>query len=45
MDGNDRKNRARYAGFYTLAVHRFWEDLSWQRKHEPIEWLEKLIQP
>jgi 3-methyladenine DNA glycosylase/8-oxoguanine DNA glycosylase len=33
----------RYAGFRALAVHYFWEDLFWRRKHEPVEWLEKLI--
>ena len=26
-----------------LAVHYIWEDLFWKRKHEAIEWLEKLI--
>jgi hypothetical protein len=26
-----------------LAVHYFWEDLFWRRKHEPVDWLEKLI--
>ena len=33
----------RYAGFRALAVHYFWEDLFWRRKHEPVEWLESLI--
>jgi 3-methyladenine DNA glycosylase/8-oxoguanine DNA glycosylase len=33
----------RYAGFRALAIHYFWEDLFWRRKHEPVEWLEKLI--
>jgi 3-methyladenine DNA glycosylase/8-oxoguanine DNA glycosylase len=33
----------RYAGFRALAVHYFWEDLFWRRKHQPVEWLEKLI--
>jgi 3-methyladenine DNA glycosylase/8-oxoguanine DNA glycosylase len=33
----------RYAGFRALAVHYFWEDLFWRRKHEPVEWLENLI--
>jgi 3-methyladenine DNA glycosylase/8-oxoguanine DNA glycosylase len=26
-----------------LAVHYVWSDLFWRRKHEPVEWLEKLI--
>lgn len=26
-----------------LAVHYVWQDLFWKRKHEDIEWLEKLI--
>ena len=26
-----------------LAVHYFWEDLFWMRKHEHIEWLNRLI--
>lgn len=34
---------ARFGGYRTLAVHYFWEDLFWRRKHEPVEWLEKLI--
>jgi 3-methyladenine DNA glycosylase/8-oxoguanine DNA glycosylase len=33
----------RYTGFRALAVHYFWEDLFWRRRHEPVEWLEKLI--
>jgi hypothetical protein len=33
----------RYAGFRALAVRYFWEDLFWRRKHEPVDWLEKLI--
>ena len=33
----------RYGGYRMLAVHYFWEDLFWRRKHEPIDWLEKLI--
>jgi len=33
----------RFAGYQTLAVHYFWEDLFWRRKNEPVEWLERLI--
>ena len=33
----------RFGGYRMLAVHYFWEDLFWKRKHEEIEWLEKLI--
>jgi len=33
----------RFGGYRVLAVHYFWEDLFWRRKHERIEWLEKLI--
>lgn len=33
----------RYAGFRALAVHYFWEDLFWRRKHESVGWLEDLI--
>lgn len=33
----------RFAGYRTIAVHYIWEDLFWKRKHEKIEWLEKLI--
>jgi 3-methyladenine DNA glycosylase/8-oxoguanine DNA glycosylase len=33
----------RFGGYRMLAVHYFWEDLFWRRKHEPVEWLEKLI--
>ncbi len=32
-----------FAGYRALAVHYLWEDLFWRRKHEPVEWLEKLI--
>lgn len=32
-----------YSKDSTLAIHYFWEDLFWKRKHEHIEWLEKLI--
>ena len=33
----------RFGGYRMLAVHYFWEDLFWRRKHEKIWWLEKLI--
>lgn len=33
----------RFGGYRALAVHYIWEDLFWKRKHEKIEWLEKLI--
>ena len=33
----------RFGGYRMLAVHYLWEDLFWKRKHEEIEWLEKLI--
>jgi 3-methyladenine DNA glycosylase/8-oxoguanine DNA glycosylase len=26
-----------------LAVHYVWEDLFWRRRHEPVDWLERLI--
>ena len=32
-----------FGGWRMLAVHYFWEDLFWRRKHEPVDWLEKLI--
>ena len=32
-----------YGGYRALAVHYFWEDLFWTRKHAPVPWLEKLI--
>ncbi|MDD1713401.1 MAG: hypothetical protein LUQ69_09585 [Methanoregulaceae archaeon] len=32
-----------FTGYRALAVHYFWEDLWWQRKNQPVEWLEKLI--
>jgi len=32
-----------FAGWRNLAVHYIWEDLFWRRKHESVEWLEKLI--
>jgi 3-methyladenine DNA glycosylase/8-oxoguanine DNA glycosylase len=33
----------RFGGYRELAVHYFWEDLFWRRKHGEVEWLEKLI--
>jgi 3-methyladenine DNA glycosylase/8-oxoguanine DNA glycosylase len=33
----------RYGEYKMLAVHYFWEDLFWRRKHDSVEWLEKLI--
>ena len=33
----------RFGGYRMLAVHYFWEDVFWRRKHEKIGWLEKLI--
>jgi 3-methyladenine DNA glycosylase/8-oxoguanine DNA glycosylase len=33
----------RFGEYEMLAVHYIWEDLFWRRKHEPVEWLEKLI--
>jgi 3-methyladenine DNA glycosylase/8-oxoguanine DNA glycosylase len=33
----------RFGKHKMLAVHYVWEDLFWRRKHEDIEWLEKLI--
>lgn len=33
----------RFPGYKMLAVHYFWEDLFWKRKHGKSEWLEKLI--
>lgn len=33
----------RYGAYRQMAVHYLWEDLWWKRKHEHIEWLEKLI--
>lgn len=35
--------REHFSGYRALAVHYIWEDLFWKRKHEKIEWLEKLI--
>jgi len=32
-----------FGGYKVLAVHYVWSDLFWRRKHEPVEWLEKLI--
>lgn len=33
----------RFGKYKMLAVHYIWEDLFWRRKHEDIDWLEKLI--
>lgn len=33
----------RFGEYRSLAVHYVWEDLFWKRKHEHVEWLEKLI--
>jgi len=33
----------RFGEYKMLAVHYIWEDLFWQRKHKPVEWLEELI--
>ena len=33
----------RFPGYKMLAVHYFWEDLFWKRKHGKSEWLKKLI--
>jgi 3-methyladenine DNA glycosylase/8-oxoguanine DNA glycosylase len=33
----------RYPGYRSLAIHYFWEDLFWRRRHEPVPWLETLI--
>jgi 3-methyladenine DNA glycosylase/8-oxoguanine DNA glycosylase len=33
----------RYPGYRMLAIHYFWEDLFWRRRHEPVPWLETLI--
>jgi 3-methyladenine DNA glycosylase/8-oxoguanine DNA glycosylase len=33
----------RYGKYKMLAVHYVWEDLFWRRKHQPVDWLEKLI--
>lgn len=33
----------RFGEYRMLAVHYFWEDLFWRRKHESVPWLEKLI--
>ncbi|MGC9469849.1 MAG: DNA-3-methyladenine glycosylase family protein [Anaerolineae bacterium] len=32
-----------FGGYQALAVHYFWEDLFWRRRHEPVPWLERLI--
>jgi 3-methyladenine DNA glycosylase/8-oxoguanine DNA glycosylase len=33
----------RFGKYKMLAVHYLWEDLFWKRRHEHIEWLEKMI--
>ncbi len=33
----------RFSGYEGLAVGYIWEDLFWRRKHEPVDWLERLI--
>jgi 3-methyladenine DNA glycosylase/8-oxoguanine DNA glycosylase len=33
----------RFGAYKQLAVHYIWEDLWWQRHHDPVPWLEKLI--
>jgi len=33
----------RFGEYRMLAVHYLWEDLFWRRKHESVDWLEKLI--
>ncbi len=35
--------KAHFEGYRGLAAHYFWEDLFWHHKHEPVEWLEKLV--
>jgi 3-methyladenine DNA glycosylase/8-oxoguanine DNA glycosylase len=37
------KTFERFGEYAMLAVHYIWEDLFWRRKHEHVEWLEKLI--
>jgi hypothetical protein len=37
------KTFERFGEYQMLAVHYIWEDLFWRRKHEHVEWLEKLI--
>ena len=34
---------ARFGQHRMLAVHYVWEDLFWRRRHEGVDWLEKLI--
>ncbi len=34
---------AEFAPYQMLAVHTFWEDLFWRRKHETVPWLEELM--
>ncbi len=33
----------RFGAYEQLAVHYIWEDLWWQRHHDSVPWLEKLI--
>ena len=33
----------RFGKYKMLAVHYIWEDLWWQRKNQPVPWLEELI--
>lgn len=33
----------RFGAWKMLAVHYIWEDLFWQRVHQPVPWLEELI--
>ncbi|OGV97119.1 hypothetical protein A2W24_00220 [Microgenomates group bacterium RBG_16_45_19] len=33
----------RFGPYKQLVIHYLWEDLWWQRKNQPIPWLEKLI--
>jgi len=33
----------KFGDYRQLAVHYIWEDLWWQRKNKPIDWLEKLV--
>ena len=34
---------ARFGEWKMMAVHYLWEDLFWQRVHQPVDWLEALI--
>lgn len=33
----------RFGEFRMLAVHYIWEGLFWERKNQPVDWLEKMI--